>query len=34
MSTAATKRRIGIISTVVVALFASLLVCMATRSEG
>ena len=34
MSTAATKRRIGIISTVVVALVASLLVWMATRSEG
>ena len=34
MSTAATKRRIGVISTVVVALVASLLVWMATRSEG
>lgn len=34
MSTAATKRRIGIISTVVVALVASLLVWLATRSDG
>ena len=34
MSTAATKRRIGIISTVVVALVAGLLVWMATRSDG
>jgi len=34
MSTAATKRRIGIASTVVVALVASLLVWLATRSEG
>ena len=34
MSTAATKRRIGIVSTVVVALVASLLVWLATRSEG
>ena len=34
MSTAATKRRIGVVSTVVVALVASLLVWMATRSEG
>ena len=34
MSTAATKRRVGVISTVVVALLASLLVWMATRSEG
>ena len=34
MSTAATKRRIGVISTVVVALVASLLVWIATRSEG
>ena len=34
MSTAATKRRIGVISTVVVALVASLLVWLATRSDG
>ncbi|WP_374971123.1 Ig-like domain-containing protein [Terrabacter sp. BE26] len=34
MSTAATKRRVGIASTVVVALVASLLVWLATRSEG
>src|SRR6478736_919608 len=34
MSTAATKRRVGVISTVVVALIASLLVWMASRSEG
>ena len=34
MSTAATKRRVGVISTVVVALVASLLVWLATRSEG
>ena len=34
MSTAATKRRVGVISTVVVALVASLLVWIATRSEG
>ncbi|GAA2470030.1 Ig-like domain-containing protein [Terrabacter carboxydivorans] len=34
MSTAVTKRRIGVISTVVVALVASLLVWLATRSEG
>ena len=32
MSTAATKRRIGVISTVVVALVDSLLVWLATRS--
>ena len=34
MSTAATKRRVGVISTVVVALLASLLVWMASRSDG
>lgn len=34
MSTAATRRRIGIVSTVVVALVASLLVWLATRSDG
>ncbi len=34
MSTAATKRRIGIVSTVVVALVASLLVWLATKSDG
>ena len=34
MSTAATKRRIGVISTVVVALVAGLLVWVATRSDG
>ncbi|CAN7150433.1 fibronectin type III domain-containing protein [Terrabacter sp. LjRoot27] len=34
MSTAATKRRVGVISTVVVALVASLLVWLATRSDG
>ena len=34
MSTAATKRRIGVVSTVVVALVASLLVWLATRSDG
>ena len=34
MSTAATKRRVGVISTVVVALVASLLVWFASRSDG
>ena len=34
MSTAASKRRIGVISTVVVALVAGLLVWVATRSDG
>ncbi|HEX5969979.1 MAG TPA: fibronectin type III domain-containing protein, partial [Intrasporangium sp.] len=34
MSTAATKRRIGVVSTVVVALVAGLLVWVATRSDG
>ena len=34
MSTAATKRRMGVVSTVIVALVAGLLVWIATKSEG